>query len=162
MKKRDRLLIGVIAVGLVSVVCAAPLHGQNAPSSAITTMCTIAKNPKKFEGQAVTVKAIVISDGVHGTTIYDESCASFGLHLFVSDGAKGTTALDTALNWCHKSTRGKFIEGTFTGIIQLKDGTPFQRQITVQRIENLSAKSTHTVSASFPTPCPDPPPLDLR
>jgi hypothetical protein len=99
---------------------------------------------------------------MHGAAIYDESCGDFALDLFVSEDAKGKGALDTALNWCHRSSRGKLIEGTFTGLIQLKDGTPFERRIRVNRIEDLTAKSTHTASASFPTPCPDPPTMDIR
>jgi len=162
MKKRDKLSIGLIALGLISMAYIAPLYGQNVSSSTMTSMCAIAKNPKAFDGQSVTVKARVIADWEYGATIYDESCGDLGLHLFVNDDAKGKGALDTVLNWCHRGTRGKFIEGTFTGIVQLKNGTPFERRITVQRVESLAAKSTHTGSASFPTPCPDPPPLDLR
>ena len=155
-------LIALTALGLVFVVCATALHGQNGPSPAVMSMCNIAKNPKAFEGQLVMVKARVISDGVHVTTLYDDSCPSFGLHLFFSDNARGSTALITALNWCHRGTIGKIIEGTFTGIVQLRNGTPFERRITVQRIESLTARSTHTGSASFPIPCTDPPPLNLR
>lgn len=162
MNKRHISSMASIALSLVSGVCTTASHGQNGSSSTVTSMCSIAQNPKAFEDQSVTVKARVISDGVHGTALYDDSCASFALYLFVSDDAKGRTALDTALNWCHRSTSGKVIEGTFTGIVQLKDKTPFQKRITVQRIEDLSVRSTHTASASFPRPCSDPPPLDLR
>ena len=159
--RRSRTSLVLIALAFMSLICAIPLLGQNG-SLTVTSLCTIKKDPRSFDGQSVTVRARLISDGMHGTTIYDESCRDFGLHLFLSSNAQGKGALETVLTWCHPSTRGKLITGTFTGIIQLRDGTPFERQITVRRIEDLTAKSTRTSSATFPTPCPDPPPLDLR
>jgi len=165
---RDRKVIemkkkswrGQTMVGSSLVIVASALIAQGGPR--VFTVCTIASQPEKFESQSVTVRARVLSDGMHGTILYDESCEDFGLHLFVNDDAKGREGLETALTWCHSSTRGKFIEGTFTGMVHFEPATPPQHRITVQRIEDLTVRSTHTTSASFPTPCPDPPTFGLH
>lgn len=125
-----------------------------------SAICSIARSPEKYDNRVVKVRAGVFSDGNHGTILHDESCDSFGMHLFVVPGSKGEDELDAALNWCHRSTRGKIISGTFTGMFHFKPGSPPEHSISVQRIEGLVLKSTKTASASFPAPCPEAPPLD--
>ena len=126
------------------------------PTSAI---CSIAQNPEKFDNKVVTVKARVLSDGVHGSVIYDDSCGEFGIHLSMLPDSKGVDEFVAALNWCHRSTRGKLVSGTFTGVFHFKPGSPPGHSISVQRIDDLVLKSTKTASASFPA-CPEAPPVD--
>ena len=156
------MLAEPIVVGLFILVCASALCGQTTPSD-LTTVCAVAKDPDRFEGQSITVRAQVQSDGLHGSQIYDESCAQYGLLLFRHPGTKGEDELDAALGWCHRGTRGKDIFGTFTGVFHFKPiyiGDPPRRIISINRIDGLVLKSTKTASASFPTPCPDAPPVD--
>lgn len=127
------------------------------PTSAI---CSIAQIPEKFDNKIVTVKARVLSDGVHGSVIYDDSCGEFGIHLSILPDSKGVGEFVAALNWCHRSTRGKLLFGTFTGVFHFKPGSPPGHSISVQRIDELVLKSTKTASATFPTPCPDAPPVN--
>jgi hypothetical protein len=160
--KLDRMLAEPIAVGLFVLVCASALRAQTRPSD-LTTVCAVAKEPDRFDGHSITVRAHVQSDGLHGSQIYDESCGQYGLLLFMHPEAKGQDELDAALGWCHRSTRGKDILGTFTGIFRYKPtylGDPPRRSISVSRIDDLVLKSTKMVSASFPTPCPDAPSVD--
>lgn len=158
---RFRTLAGRILVSLVAIVFAAALHAQNKPLG-LTTLCAVANQPEKFDGQSITVRANVQSDGVHGSSIYDESCKQYGVLLFLAFHAQGEEELDAALNWCHLGTRGKIIVGTFTGVFHFKPvfiGDPDRRTIKVDRIDGLVLKSTKAASASFPTPCPDAPPV---
>lgn len=151
-----------VAVGLYVLVYASALCAQAAPSNS-TTVCAVAKDPDRFEGQSITVRAHVQSDGLHGSQIYDESCPQSGLLLFSHPGTKGEDELDAALGWCHRGTRGKEIFGTFTGVFHFKPtciGDPPRRIISISRIDGLVLKSAKTASASFPTPCPDAPPAD--
>lgn len=143
-------------------VSAASLRAQST-SPNLTTVCAIAETPDKFDGRSITVKARVQSDGMHGSQIYDESCKQYGVLLFLAFGAKGEDQLDAALNWCHRSTRGKFIFGTFTGVFHFKPvfiGDSPRRTIKVSRIDDLVLRSTKETSAAFPMPCPDAPTLD--
>lgn len=159
---RDQKLARSIVVGLFVIICSGSLHAQTTPSD-LMTICAIAARPDRFEGQSVTVRARVFSDGEHGSFIYDESCEQYGVHLFLAFGAKGEDQLDAALHWCHRSTRGKLILGTFTGVFQFKPvfiGDSARLQIRVSRIDNLVLKSTKETSAAYPAPCPDAPPLD--
>lgn len=166
MREKNRLvraLAGRVAVGFVAVLSAAAALNAQSNSSGLTTVCAIATEPEKFDGRSVSIRAYVFSDGMHGSYIYDQSCERYGLGLFVSHGAKGEDQLDAALGWCHLSTRGKSISGTFTGVFHFRPtyiGDTDRRSIIVNRIENLVLRSTKTVSASFPTPCPDAPSLD--
>jgi hypothetical protein len=160
--KRDRIPLGPIAAGLFVIVCAPVYHAQSTPSN-LTTACAISAQPDKFNGQEVTLKARVFFDGEHGSMIYDESCGRYGVLLFVIPGAKGKEELDAALNWCHRSTRGKIISGTFTGVFHFKTthlGETAGPSISIQRVDDLVLKSTQTISASFLTPCPEAPPVE--
>ena len=130
------------------------------PTSSMSRICLIAKNPENYDNRLVTVSGQVLSDGVHSTIINDQRCEQFGMLLFVDPGAKGENKLDAALSWCHRGTRGKLISGTFTGVFHFKPGSPPEHSIRVQRIGELVLKSTKTASATFPTPCPDAPPLE--
>jgi len=146
----------------VATTCATSLNAQSG-SSTDTTVCAIASHPEKFDGQPVKVSARVFSDGLHGSMLYDEFCGHYGILLFLVPDAKGGDQLDAALSWCHRGTRGKSISGTFTGLFHFKPvyiGDQARPAISVQRIDDLVLKSTKTASASFPTPCPDAPPLD--
>ena len=145
------------AVSLAAMMSVTSLNPQDIVAENTTTICAIAKRPASFDGHLVTVKARVFSDGMHGSLIYDESCGDYGLALFLAVDAKGEKDLEAALSWCHLTTRGKFITATFTGTISVDPEAPYQRRITVQRVDDLIVKSTHSTSASFPTPCPDPP-----
>jgi hypothetical protein len=148
-------------LGLLSFLCL--IHGVGAVSqeaTPTTTICSISQSPEQFDNKIVTVRAYVQADGQHGSQIYDEACGSFGIGLFVVQGAKGKDKLDSALNWCHRGTRGKILSGTFTGVFHMKPGNPTDRRIEVQRIDDLNLKSTKTASATFPTPCPEAPPVD--
>lgn len=158
---QQRALARLVSAGFVALSFIATLNAQKDPSEP-TTICAIASQPERFDGRRVAVHAQLFSDGEHGSMIYDESCGHFGLDLYVSDGAESKKDLEAALNWCHRSTRGKFIAGTFTGTIHFKAGTPPDQRISVERIDGLTVRSTHTTSASFPEPCPDPPALNLR
>jgi hypothetical protein len=145
------------------MACATALNAQS-DSSGVTTICAVASQPQKFDGRSVTSNAHVFSDGEHGSFIYDESCSQYGLGLFVVVGAKGEDQLDAALGWCHRSTRGKSISGRFTGVFHFRPtyiGDTERLTSGVNQVEDLELKSTKTVSASFPTPCPDAPPLLL-
>ena len=160
--KRGRTPVGPIAMGLFISVCASVLLAQTTPPD-LTTVCAVAMEPDRFDGQAITVRARVQSDAEHGSQIYDQSCGRYGVLLLVVPGAKGQDELDAALNWCHRSTRGKIIFGKFTGIFHFKPtyvGDPPRPSISVSRIDDLVLKSTKTTSASFPTPYPDAPPVD--
>jgi hypothetical protein len=161
-QRRDRVLLKTIAAGLFVVVCAPVLCAQATPSK-LTTVCAVAAQPEKCDGKEVTVRARVFSDGEHGSTIYDESCEHYGVLLFVVSGAKGEDKLDAALNWCHRTTRGKLISDTFTGVFHFKTtylGDTARPSISIQRVDDLVLKSTKTVSASFPKTCPEAPPVD--
>jgi hypothetical protein len=140
------------------------MHGIRAASqekTALTiTICSIAQSPEQYDNKMVTVRARVQADGQHGSQIYDEACGHFGIGLFVVQGAKGKEELDSALNWCHRGTRGKLLYGMFTGVFHLNPGDPTDRSIEVQRIDDLVLKSTKVTSATFPRPCPEAPPVD--
>jgi hypothetical protein len=158
----NRRFIATIVLVWFAITCATVLNAQSDFSS-VTTVCAIASQPEKFDGQSVTVDARVFSDGEHGSFIYDESCGQYGLGLFVVAGAKGKDQLDAALGWCHRSTRGKSISGRFTGVFHFRPtyiGDTERRTISIDQVKNLVLKSTRTVSASFPTPCPDAPPIE--
>jgi hypothetical protein len=160
--RQVRWLTVPIFVAFAVIVCAYSVHAQ-LPHSGLTTVCDVASQPNKFEGESITVKALVQSDGLHGSQIYDESCKQFGMLLFLHPGAKGEDELGAALYWCHPGTRGKLISGTFTGVFHFKAvyiGDPARRQISISRIDDLVLKSTQTSSAAFPSPCPDAPPID--
>lgn len=140
------------------------MHGIGAVSqekaAPAITICSIAQSPEQFDNKMITVRARVQADGQHGSQIYDEACGRFGIVLFVVQGARGKDELDSALGWCHRGTRGKLLSGTFTGVFHLKPGSPTDRNIEVQRIDDLVLKSTKTASATFPTPCPEAPPVN--
>jgi len=156
MKGRDAWLRLLFLLCLMHGVCAV---SQEKAATAIT-VCSIAQSPEQFDNKTVTVRASVQADGQHGSQIYDEACGRFGIVLFVVQGAKGKDELDSALSWCHRGTRGKLLSGTFTGTFHLKAGTPTGRTIEVQRIDDIVLKSTKTASATFPTPCPEAPPVN--
>ena len=114
-----RSLTRASGIGLFIILSAAAVNAQNSPPE-LTTVCAIAKQPDKFDGQRVTLRAGVFSDGMHGSLLYDESCKEYGLLVFLEHGARGGEELDAALNWCHRSTRGKLILGRFTGVFHYK------------------------------------------
>lgn len=158
----NRMLPAGIVATLFVTVYAKDLCAQT-ENSELTTMCTVAKQPDSFNGRLITVRARVMADGEHGSLIYDDSCAHSGLELFVASGAKGEDELDAALNWCHRGTRGKLIYGTFTGVFHFRPpyiGDSARPQIIVSLVSDLVLSSAKTASASFPTPCPEAPPLD--
>jgi hypothetical protein len=151
---------------MIFVVCATTLYALDRAKDRpwdLTTVCAVTAEPEKFDGQSVTVSAIVFSDGHHGSFLFDEACGQKGIHLYVESNATGNDQLSAALNWCHLSSRGKFISGTFTGIFHFSPadvGDPPRPTIRVNRIADLVLRSTREVSWSFPTPCPDAPPID--
>ena len=146
-------------LGLLVISCCLYATGAASQENANATIsiCSIAQSPEQFNNQMVSVKARVFADGQHGSMIYDESCDHFGISLFVVESAKGRDKLDFALNWCHWGTRGKILYGIFTGVFRLRAADSAGQSIEVQRIEGIVLQSAHTGSASFPTPCPDPP-----
>jgi hypothetical protein len=155
-KLRHFCLILSFVLCLTLVRCALSQESDSSTSA----MCSIAQNPEKYDNKVVTVKARLISDGHHGSAIYDDSCSNFGMLLFVVPGAKGEEELDAAMNWCHPTTRGKLIFGTFSGVFHFKPGNPPGHSLSAQTIDGLVLKSTKTASAMFPIACPEAPPVD--
>ncbi|HEY9126416.1 MAG TPA: hypothetical protein VIM62_04775 [Acidobacteriaceae bacterium] len=151
-----------IAAGMFLVTCIPALYAQST-SVNTTDFCAVVKEPQRFDGQTITVRARVQSDGTHGSLIYDESCSDRGVTLFVFPNAKGSDQLDAALSWCHRTTRGKLILGNFTGVFHFKPivlGDQIFADINVSRIDDIVLKSTKTTSATFPTPCPEAPSIE--
>lgn len=150
------------SLGVFFVLCALTSRGASSQvrTVLVTEICSIERSPASFDGKLVTVKGDVFSDGEHSTIVYDNSCEQFAVHLFVDSAAVGGDKLDAALTWCHRGTRGKLIRGEFTGIFHFKPGSPPEHSMGVQRIDDLVLKSAKTVSATYPRPCPEAPPLD--
>jgi|HubBroStandDraft_1064217.scaffolds.fasta_scaffold65319_3 hypothetical protein len=150
----------LLCVLFVSCALASRRAWSQVRSVPVTEICSIAGSPASFDGKVVRVKGDVFSDGEHSTIVFDKSCEQFAMHLFLDSGAIGGDKLEAALTWCHRGTRGKLIRGEFTGIFHFKPGNPTEHNMGVQRIDDLVLKSTKTVSATYPRPCPEAPPLD--
>jgi len=115
------------------------------------TICSVGRNPEQYDNQVITVSARVQSDGMHGSQIYDESCAEFGIGLFIPEKLKAKGNLATALSRCpRRGTRGKVVFGTFTGIFQLKPGGYPPRILIVQRMQDITCTLEQPSAASSP------------
>jgi hypothetical protein len=154
--------LGHYLLCVLFVLC--PLASRRAWSQVrtvpVTEICSIAGSPASFNGKVVRVKGDVFSDGEHSTIVFDNSFEQFAMHLFLDSGAIGGDKLEAALTWCHRGTRGKLIRGEFTGVFHFKPGNLPEHNMGVQRIDDLVLKSTNTVSATYPRPCPEAPQLD--
>lgn len=110
------------------------------PGLGKVALCSVEKEPSKFDGDLISVRARVQSDGTHGAQIYDELCGTFGVSLDVPDDAVGRDELLSALGRGVRGTRDKIIYGTFTGRFELSSKNPSQRTLKIVRIEDVKVR----------------------
>jgi hypothetical protein len=100
---------------------------------ATTTVCAIAKAPRKFNHAVVLVRAHVESDGFEHTDLVDQTCETLGISLDYSLHFKGHDDLVNAIHSPSPGTVDKEISGIFIGRIEWHSKTDFYMQLTGMR-----------------------------
>ncbi len=108
-----------------------------------TTVCVIVSQPQQFDQRIVRFKALVLSDGLEGTVLFDSQCPEKGIELYVgseSSNDKGWIALWDAIFRGRPGTRGKEIAGTFTGKFVSTPNKVPSRTLIFREVTDLQVK----------------------
>jgi len=106
----------------------------------LTTLCTIVKNPRSFDGKRVRFAAEFVSDGMHASVLLDPRC-ELGITPHDSDKPQDQAeldALDNALGQGMAGTIDKRITAVFVGIFSYRP-TMLKRQrvLLLERVMSL-------------------------
>jgi hypothetical protein len=107
----------------------ADAHGQ-------WRLCDIVSHPEATEGQTVTFRAVVRSDGLEHSVLLDEACPKQGIvpsSFRAGAGAEVSGAVDAF----PPGTRGKHIDALWTGVIQ-REGRMIELHVTDIRDVHVS------------------------
>jgi hypothetical protein len=99
-------------------------------------LCDIVSHPEAAEGQTVTFRAIVRSDGLEHTVLLDEACPKKGIvpsSFRAGAGDEVTSAIDAF----PPGTRGKHVDALWTGVIQ-REGRMIELRVTDIRDVHVS------------------------
>lgn len=102
------------------------------------SLCDLAKNPKRFNNQEITVTAQYESDGVEREGLSDSTCKESGVALEISRDAKGTDQLRAALHGGYPGTLDKIVIGTFNGIFHWLPENHPSRVLSVRSMQGFS------------------------
>ena len=125
-------LLGIMLLLLLAQSCnrAATLR---VPAIERTTVCTISRNPEKFDGRRVSVSGCITTDGYERIVLSDRGlCTSGGLVPIES------TVLPRAQQYSAK--RDHRVCGVFTGTFRLRTAV-YDRVLEVERTSNLQIVS---------------------
>jgi hypothetical protein len=102
------------------------------------SFCDLAKNPKRFNNQEITVTAQYESDGVEREGLSDSTCKESGVALEIARDAKGTDQLRAALHGGYPGTLDKTVIGTFNGIFHWLPENHPPRVLSVRSMQGFS------------------------
>jgi hypothetical protein len=101
-------------------------------------LCDIVSHPGAAEGQTVTFRAMVRSDGLEHTVLLDETCPKQGI-VPSSFSAGAGAEVSSAVDAFPPGTRGKHIDALWTGVIQ-REGRMIELRVTDIRDVHVSKR----------------------
>ena len=118
------------------VPTAGAVDGQGDDQVVNATVCRLVREPGRFRGKTVRVKALVESDLIEHTMLSDESCQSYGISLWIPhdlDDNADVIALRSVLKeqWKPRAPKTQ-VSGVFTGTFSVEGKKRF---LKVSKIE---------------------------
>jgi len=125
---------------LEPIDCADCTEEVTDPKPLSTSICSIIANPIAYADRLVSVDAWVLSDGLHGTSIFDKSCIDGGIALTdatPSGEHNGIDDFDDALYRGSPGTIDKEIRATFVGTFRWQPRTDRASGFSLLRVSNM-------------------------
>lgn len=130
-----RILFVMLCAVMVSLSCSV---ARDVPMD--VSLCSLLAESTAYDGQLVTLRASVESDGRHLTLLTDAACSGAGIALVVDDGIvedENVVAIREAIVAQRFGTPSKRIEGTFTGVLRLHPGEVPSRVLLTRTVSNV-------------------------
>jgi hypothetical protein len=125
-------------------------------SAVSTTVCEVTQHPERFVGRRVSFDAVVVSDGIERTVLFDnrnQECTR-GIvpttDVRSQQGRVADRALERALSQGHPGTLDKKITAHFLGVLSMGDPEQFMMApgakvivLTLESVQDLKIEKTH-------------------
>lgn len=132
------IVLGCVGLFLAVACSVTPVQAQ------MMELCGLVANPPEFDHEAVQVRALVLSDGMHSTVLIDNACPGKGVVLWVPQEAStrpGVVELmDAIYHTGSIGTLGKQITVTVSGeFLSLPESIP-SRKLIVESVSDVTVK----------------------
>lgn len=104
----------------------------------LTTLCEVAKNPRKFDGKEVTFTAQYHGPGEDSSALVDMNFSDVAISPNVPSSAIGADALRSAYMTGHFGTIDKDIDATWTGVFHWRPRRLSSRVLIVREIRDIT------------------------